>query len=155
MTSFELSRDSFGKLVFSSPDLTRPVAGVVPVRAFPIGAPDEGIAIVDADGHELAWIDDLSVVADNSRKLIEEELANREFLPEIRRLVHVSGFATPSTWDIETDRGPFKLVLRGEEAIRRIAHSSLLIADTNGVQFLVRDLQSLDRASRRLLDRFL
>jgi hypothetical protein len=155
MTSFELSRNAFGKLVFSSPDFAQPVAGVAPVRAFPIGAPDEGIAIVDADGHELTWIDDMSAITDTTRKLIEEELANREFLPEIRRLVRVSGFATPSTWDIETDRGPFKLVLRGEEAIRRIAHSTLLISDTNGVQFLVRDLQSLDKASRRLLDRFL
>jgi hypothetical protein len=31
----------------------------------------------------------------------------------------------------------------------------LLIADTHGIQFLVRDIQALDRASRKILDRFL
>ena len=29
------------------------------MRAFPLSAPDEGMSIVSADGHELAWIDRL------------------------------------------------------------------------------------------------
>jgi hypothetical protein len=31
----------------------------------------------------------------------------------------------------------------------------LLIADSQGLQFMVRDLRALDRPSRRLLERFL
>jgi uncharacterized ferredoxin-like protein len=46
-------------------------------------------------------------------------------------------------------------VLKGEEDIRRIAHATLLIADSHGVQFLIRDTDALDKASRKLLDRFL
>jgi hypothetical protein len=46
-------------------------------------------------------------------------------------------------------------VLRGEEFIRRLGAHSLLIADSHGIQFLVRDIAALDRGSRRLLDRFL
>ena len=153
MSTFTLTRNAFGKLVFSDANGTH--EGVVPVRAFPIAAPESGIALVDADGHELAWIDRLADLPDHIRALLEEELKNREFLPEIKRLRHVSSFAVPSTWEVETDRGTASFVLKGEEDIRRIAHDTLLIADSHGVQFLVRDLQALDKASRKLLDRFL
>jgi hypothetical protein len=155
MKSFQLKRNAFGRLVFSSPDETDVHEGVVPVRSFPIAAPDTGIALVSADGRELAWIDRLTDLPVATRTLIEEELTNREFLPEIRRIVHVSTFASPSTWEVETDRGAATLVLKGEEDIRRVTHSTLLIADAHGVQFLIRDIQGLDRGSRKLLDRFL
>jgi hypothetical protein len=46
-------------------------------------------------------------------------------------------------------------VLKGEEDIRRIGRAMLLIADSQGLQFMVRDLTALDRHSRRLLERFL
>ena len=153
MSTFTLTRNAFGKLVFSDANGTH--EGVVPVRAFPIAAPESGIALVDADGHELAWIDRLADLPDHIRALLEEELKNREFLPEIRRLRHVSSFAVPSTWEVDTDRGTASFVLKGEEDIRRVAHDTLLIADSHGVQFLIRDLQALDKASRKLLDRFL
>ena len=42
-----------------------------------------------------------------------------------------------------------------EEDIRRIGREGLLVLDSHGVQFLIRDLAQLDRHSRRLLDRFL
>jgi len=76
-------------------------------------------------------------------------------MPLIQKLHGVSSFATPSTWDIETDRGPTQLVLKGEEDIRRLSASVLLVTDTQGVQYLIRDLHLMDRHSRKLLDRFL
>lgn len=153
MSSFRLTRNAFGKLVLSDAEGTH--EGVVPVRAFPIAAPETGIALVDADGHELAWIARLADLPAEIRALLEEELKNREFLPVIKRLLQVSSFAVPSTWDVETDRGDARFVLKGEEDIRRIAQDTLLIADSHGVQYLVRDVQTLDKASRKLLDRFL
>ena len=155
MNPFDLSRNDFGKLVFISSETGQAHAGIIPVRAFPISAPESGISLVDADGHELTWIERLGDLPAHTRALIEEELANREFLPEISKLRHVSTFATPSTWKVETDRGIATFVLRGEEDIRRIGQATLLIADSHGVQFLIRDLNVLDKASRRLLDRFL
>lgn len=153
MNDFTLTRNPFGKLVFASEQGTH--VGVVPVRAFPIAAPDTGIALVDADGHELAWIERLTDLPQAVRSLLEEELKSREFLPEIRRIVEVSTFAVPSTWNVETDRGLASFVLKGEEDIRRVAESTLLIADSHGVQFLIRDTQALDKASKKILDRFL
>jgi hypothetical protein len=155
VSHFTLTRNAFGRLVFTSADGMETHEGVIPVRAFPIAAPDLGLALVDHDGHELAWIESLSTLPDGIRELIEEELASREFLPEIRRIRHVSSFATPSTWQVDTDRGDTEFVLKGEEDIRRVAQSTLLIADSHGIQFLIRDLPTLDKASRKILDRFL
>ncbi len=152
--SFDLRRDAFGRLSLVLDDGSRH-DNVVPVRAFPIGAPDEGVALVGADGRERLWIERLSALPEALRGLVEEELASREFTPEIRRIVEVSGFVTPCTWTVETDRGPASFLLKGEEAIRRLPQRALLIADSHGIQFLVRDPQALDRRSRKLLDRFL
>ena len=154
MSDFQLTRNSFGRLVFESAEAGRH-EGVVPVRAFPIAAPDEGLSLVNAEGRELAWIPTLAILPGDVRELVQEELASREFLPQIGRIVHVSSFATPSTWDVETDRGEARLVLKGEEDIRRVAHTTLLIADSHGVQYLIKDLTALDKHSRKLLDRFL
>ncbi len=151
---FRLSRNPFGKLACTMPD-GAVHQGVVPVRAFPIAAPETGIALVSSDGHELAWIERLSDLPEATRTLLEEELASREFMPEIRSIRQVSSFATPSTWQVETDRGETSFVLKGEDDIRRISASTLLIADSNGIHFLLRDLQALDKPSRKLLDRFL
>ncbi|PPE65578.1 DUF1854 domain-containing protein [Caldimonas caldifontis] len=154
MTNFQLHRNPHGQLVCTDAHGQVHV-GIVPVRAFPITAPDEGLSLVAPEGHEVAWIDRLQALAEPTRALIEEELAQREFMPEIMRLVAVSSFATPSTWQVETDRGPTQLVLKGEEDIRRLPGGRLLIADRAGVSFLIRDPAALDRSSRRLLDRFL
>ncbi len=151
---FSLSRNGFGRLVFRGADGTVH-DGVVAVRAFPIADPHNGIALVSADGRELAWIESLAGLPSATRELIEAELAAREFMPQIRRLRGVSSFATPSTWRVETDRGDTEFVLKGEEDIHRLSQQTLLVVDSHGIQFLIRDLFALDAGSRRLLDRFL
>ena len=140
----QLSRDSFGKLVLTSANGQRHV-GVAPVRAFPIQAPDEGISLMTGDGKEVAWIPSLAALPSATRALLEDELQGREFMPEIRAIRSVSSYATPSTWQVSTDRGDTSFVLRGEEDIRRISADTLLISDSHGIHFLLRDLHGLDR----------
>ena len=151
---FALSRDAFGRLVVRLADGTTHV-GAVAARAFPISAPDEGVSLVDTDGHELVWIARPADLPEATRALLAEELASRKFMPEIRGIRSVSGFITPCTWEVTTDRGETRFVLPSEDAIRRLSRSTLLIGDTHGIHYLVRDIASLDRASRKLLDRFL
>ncbi|HEV8690625.1 MAG TPA: DUF1854 domain-containing protein [Ideonella sp.] len=153
---FRLERNALGRLIYTAAGGERH-EGVTPVRAFPIGAPDEGLSLVSAEGRELVWVPRLSALPAPTRELIEQELAQREFIPEIRRLVKVSTFSSPSTWDVETDRGPAQLVLKGEEDIRRLpgTRAALLITSGHGIVFKVPDLLALDRHSKRLLERFL
>ena len=103
----------------------------------------------------MGWANQLSDLPTDIAQLIEEELSSREFVPEIQQIHEVSGFACASTWQLTNDRGDTKMILKGEEDIRRLSATRLLIADANGIQFLVRDLSQLDRQSKKILDRFL
>lgn len=150
----DLALDAFGKLVLTDLDGTTH-AGVTPVRAHPISAPDEGLSLVGVHGHELAWVERISALPDGPRRLIEAELAAREFHPVLKRLISVNTFATPSTWRIVTDRGEIDFVLKSEEDIRRLEEGRLLIASTHGVQLEVADRWALDKQSKKLLERFL
>ncbi len=154
ITDFSLIRNAAGRLALTSSD-GKVHDGVFPVRAFPISAPAEGLSLIGENGHELAWVASLEALPTDTRSLIESELARCEFMPEIRSISHVSSFATPSTWQVETDRGDTELILKAEDHIRRLTHTSLLITDGYGVNFLVRDIDQLDNHSRKLLDRFL
>jgi hypothetical protein len=151
---YHLSRGPFGRLIFTGAN-GEVQEGIVPVRAFPITAPEHAIALVDQHGHEVAWIDRLSDLPDALRVVIEAELASREFVPEIRRIRSASSFVTPSTWQVETDRGGTSFILKGEEDIRRLTPAELLITDSHGIYYLIRDRFGLDHQSRKILDRFL
>ena len=151
--TYTLERDSLGRLALIDATGSHHI-GVYPVRAFPITAPGAGISIMDQSGKELCWFDGITAIPEGELALIEEELAAREFMPVIEKITKVSTFATPSIWDIETDRGPTRIRLKGEEDIRRIAGNTLLIADSNGLQFLIKDSTQLDKVSKKLLDRF-
>jgi hypothetical protein len=153
-TQFELRRDAFGKLVLTDAS-GEEFVGVTPVRSFPVQAPSRGISLVREGGKEVAWIDDLEQVPSEVRALVTEELDGREFMPEILAIRSVSSFATPSTWTVKTDRGDTEFVLKGEEDIRRLGAYSLLVADSHGIHFLIRDMFAIDKNSRKILDRFL
>lgn len=150
----ELRLDTFGKLLLTDLNGDEHV-GVTPVRAHPISAPDEGLSLVGSHGHELAWVERLSALPEGPRRLLEAELAAREFHPTLKRLISVNTFATPSTWRIETDRGEVDFVLKSEEDIRRLEEGRLLIASSHGVQLQVPDRWALDKQSKKLLERFL
>jgi len=152
---FKLERDPFGKLVLTNAQDQR-FEDVVPVRAFPIQSPEDGISLVNLDGEEVAWIDALAVAPEPAQTLIRTALASREFMPVVHRIKSVSSFSTPCTWAVETDRGPTEFVLRGDEDVRRIGkENSLLIADVHGIHYLVRDQFALDARSKKILDRFM
>lgn len=153
-TKFTLTRNSFGKLILSN-EAGEVFEGVSPVRAFPIQSPLAGMSLVMTGGREVAWIDQLDDLAVDVRALVMEELEGREFMPEISSIISVTSFALPCTWTVATDRGETDFVLKGDEDIRRIGKTSLLITDNHGIQFLIRDMYEIDKHSRKILDRFL
>lgn len=151
---FQLQRNALGRLVLLHEGKRHD--GVVPVRNFPMSAPQAGLSLVDGEGKERLWIERLDSLPADLRRLIDEELHHREFTPRIRQIAAVSTFTTPSTWSVDTDRGPTQLVLKGEEDIRRIQPpGTLLITDSQGIQFIIPNVSTLDRRSKRLLERFL
>ena len=135
-------------------DGTRHV-GVEPVRAFPISDPQHGLSLCDSEGRELVWIDDLAQLPPAVRHELEAEFAQREFMPQIRRIVSISLQTDPCEWEVETDRGPTKFVLKSEDDIRRLGKNKAMVIDAHGIRYLIADTKALDNHSRRVLERYL
>lgn len=154
MIDFKLTHNAAGQLQLIAADGAI-FDGIYPVRAFPISAAEECLSIISQAGNELAWLPDLTVLPADTKALILAELALREFMPTIQCIRQVSSFATPSVWDVETDKGNTQLTLKGEDQIWRIKGNKLLITDKYGVNFMIKDIELLDKHSRKLLDRFL
>jgi hypothetical protein len=151
---FSLSQDEWGRLVLIDSEGHQHV-GVEPVRAFPLTEPDRWIALCDPDGHEVLFIESMDEVPGETRRILNEELALREFVPTITRIVRVSGDAFPADWDVETDRGPTRFTLDSEDDVRRLGPHGVLISDARKMRYQIPDTRTLDAASRRVLERYL
>jgi hypothetical protein len=73
----------------------------------------------------------------------------------ITRIGYRSSFATPWKYYVITDLRDTEFVLKLDEDIRRIGEASLLVGDSHGINFLVRDMFKIDKHSRKILDRLL
>jgi hypothetical protein len=152
--SFELGHDSWGRLVLTDAEGQQHV-GVDLVRAFPLSDPRHGIAVCDAQGRELLWIDDLEALPAAVARQFEDELARREFVPVIVRVLRVSAPIEPCEWEIETDRGRTQFVLNNEDDVHEFGDHKALITDAHGIRYMIPDIRQLDAHSRRLMERYL
>ena len=129
--------------------------GVEPVRAFPFSDPDHWISICSAEGRELAVVEDLSTLPSEVRKVLCDDLARREFVPVIEKIISVSTDADPSQWEVETNRGRTSFLFNSEDDIRRLGPWTALVIDARGLRYLIWDVRKLDSVSRRILERYL
>jgi len=150
----DLCHNASGQLVLTDAD-GRDHVGVEPVRSFPVSDPRHHVALVDAEGRQVAWIEDLDRLPAPLRQLLEEHLAQREFMPVIQRVVSVSAPVEPAEWEVDTDRGRTRFILNGGDDVRRLGESRVMIIDARGIRYLVADTLALDATSRRLLERYL
>lgn len=152
--SWRLERDAHRRLVLVDETGQRH-EDVEPARSFPLSAPGRSISICDSKGREVLYIESLEDVEEQQRRILEAELAEREFTPVILRVVNAPSEREPSTWRVETDRGVVTFELESEESVRRRDRYRLSIIDSNGIRYEVNDTRKLDSHSRRVLDRFL
>lgn len=148
-----LKTDAFGHLVLEVDGVTH--VGVTPVRAFPLSDPDRAISFCDAKGHEVWQLPDLAQLAPEMRRLLETEIARREFIPEVKRVLDISAGSEPTTWHVDTDRGERRFQLPSEDHVRRLGSDGALVTDEHGVRHRIRSIAALDGHSRRLLRRYL
>lgn len=151
---FRLHHDALGRMVLTEPD-GRQFVDVEPARGFPISDPDNRISIRDSHGHEIRWIERLADLPAEVREVLEVDLHRREFMPIVKRIVHMTAFTEPSQWDVETDRGHTQFLLGNEDDIHRLEGHRAVIIDTHGVRYLIPDTRKLDAHSRRILERYL
>lgn len=152
--TLDLELDPWGRLVFTDGQGVRHV-GVIPIRAFPISDPERWISLCDMDGRELERIPEPSALPKKARDLLAHALGWREFVPVILRVLQVSSHLEPAEWEVETDRGSTRFVLKSEDDVRRLGPHSAMIQDAQGVRYRVPDSRCLDAFSRRAVERYL
>jgi hypothetical protein len=151
---YTLHRNAWEQLVLVDAEGRR-YEGVEVVRAFPISDPNHAISLCDSEGHEILCVEDLAGVRPEFRELLEKELARRDFVPIIRRIVAVSEDVEPCEWYVETDRGPTAFTLDSEDEVHLIDTHQATVVDNHNIRYLIPDVTRLDATSRRILDRYL
>jgi hypothetical protein len=151
--TWRLERRPHGRLDFIDSE-GRTHVDVDVLRAFPISAPAGPVAIVGENDAELAWVESLAEVEPGLRKLLEEELGRREFVPSVERIESLSD-GEPAEWSVITDRGPHRFKVGHGDDILRLEDDSVVITDTFGLRYRIPSLSDLDATSRRLFERAL
>jgi hypothetical protein len=122
------------------------------LRPFPLTDPTGPVAILSHEGAELCWIESLDTLDPETRSIVLEAVDARDFLPEIKTIRSIQG-EEPAAWDVETDHGPRQFTTANADAADRTPDGRLVITDTHGIRYLIRDRGQLDFKSRRLLDK--
>lgn len=148
---FTLTRDNWQHLQLTDANGTV-YSDVSVVPLFPVSTPKEWISILSSDGEELVSLRDLSVLTDSNRELIEQELAFREFVPQILKVLWVSGTQEPCEWEVETNYGKTRFVLNAEDDVRRVSAWTVHFIDASGGRFRVEDIRKLDSRSRAYVE---
>lgn len=143
-------KNEWGQLVLVMSDgVEHP--GIDPVRCFPLTDPEHAIALLDQEGKELINLPSLDVLNAASREFIQRELAERDFVPVIQKIISTSAPYPPCIWNVETDRGRTSFHLESEDDIRSLGKIGIVIADSNGIRYKIIDISALDPGSRRIV----
>ncbi|RKY00056.1 hypothetical protein DRP77_12210 [Candidatus Poribacteria bacterium] len=130
--------------------------GVTPARLFPLSEPDGWISVLDEEGEEIGILKSLKGMDDGSRRLLVEELRKRYIMPVVKRFLSCRERFEVVEWEVETDRGVKKFLLRNpEENVKRPYPISLILVDVDGNRYYVPDIRKLDRKSLELIERYL
>ena len=133
--------------------------GVYAAYAFPVGRPDEYIALIHTTGDEeieIGIVRNLNDFPDEDAGLVRQALARRYFVHtvlEIRRVGWKFGFVN---LDIETDKGPADILVpwRHDRAFDYGRRGKVLI-DLENNRYLIPDLEKLPPRQRNEFQRYI
>ncbi len=113
-------------------------------RAFPFSDPDHYIGLRDGDDKDIGVLVTLDGLDAGSRAIIDEELARRYFTPRIERVLSVTELFGVVTWEVETDRGPRRFLVRGlRDNTFPLGRSRLMMTDTDGNRYEFPDVNAV------------
>ena len=154
------SKGGLISLCYTAPDGTEETFERVEIiRSFPITNPDDYLAVRNASGgrrEEIGLIPSIHLFDKETVDLLNEELDRRYFIPEITKLYSMKEKYGYHYAEAQTSAGRIKFVMNNpSNSIRTLEDGRVLITDTDGNCFCLRDPQKLDKASYRMIEIYL
>ena len=143
------SRNPDDTLWFNQGDQPVQIAQIV--RCFPFTSPHIWISLRDLDGAEIGLLNTLDGLEPASRRLIEEILKARYYIPKIHRITAVESGSGGATWAVETEDGPAQFRILGDRGVDTSTFPRVLLTDgATRQRFEISDYTALDRPSQVL-----
>jgi hypothetical protein len=123
-------------------------------RTYPMSRPYEYLSVWTKDDKEIGIIRNIEELDDESREALVAELKLRYVIPAVTQILSIK--AEPGLWSFQmkTDRGDLQLLMRNiHEHIQLIEVNRLIITDMEGKRCEIKDINSLDAASRKQLSK--
>ncbi len=126
-------------------------------RAFPLTKPDRYIGLRDAADKDIGMLPSLEGLDAESRKIVDEELNRRYYLPIIKHVYAVKEEYGITTWDVETDKGRDTFLVQNlrESVWEMVPGERAIITDKDGLRYEFPDLTKLDAKTMHVLSRVL
>ena len=125
-------------------------------RVFPLSHPGQYLSVRDGAGGEVGIIRSLDGLDSDSRRLVEEELSRRYFMPVIHRIRKVIERFGTVEWHVDTDRGPCRFTTRDlREKVLRLGSGRYILQDVDENRYEVPATPRLDSKSLASLLRHL
>ena len=126
----------------------------VPVRlrqCFPWSEPHRHLSLRDEDDEEVALVEDPAGLEPESRRAIEQALAEAGFVLEVLRVLSIDEEVEIRQWKVDTRHGPRFFQTHLDDWPRALPMGGLLIRDVSGDLYLLAAPGELDKRSKELL----
>ena len=129
---------------------------VMVARAFPLSDPHHYLGFLDGAGKDIGLLHDPNALDVESRKIVDEELDKRYFVPVVERSLSVKEEYGTVYWRVETDRGEKEIVVRNlRDNLMELGGSRIIVTDVDGNRFEFPDYTRLDGKSQGIIMRSL
>ncbi len=120
-------------------------------QCFPWSEPHRHLSLRDEDDEEVALVEDPATLAPESRRALEQALAEAGFVLEVVRVLSIEEEVEIRQWKVETKHGPRFFQTHLDDWPRALPMGGLLIRDVAGDLYLLADPQKMDGRSKELL----
>ncbi|BDI33809.1 hypothetical protein CCAX7_58600 [Capsulimonas corticalis] len=110
-------------------------------RAFPFSDPEAYIGLRDEEDEDIGIVRDLKSLDAESRAVATAALDRRYFTPKVLKVHSVSEKSGSATFDVETDRGPVRFVVRSlRDNSFSMGPNRLMLVDSEGGRYEFPDI---------------
>ena len=119
-----------------------------PARAFPISNAQQYIGFLDGAGKDIGILEDPSLLDEESRAILEEDIELRYFVPVVTRVHKVKVEFGTVYWSVETTRGPREVIVRNlRDNLQELSAVRVQVTDVDGNRVEFPDIGTLDAES--------